>query len=45
MSDNKELTETIRDNQEYAQKDIVFYLNSMKIVFSTFRNIDEILNL
>ena len=34
LQSNKKLEDIIKKNQEYAQKDIVFYLNSIKMVFS-----------
>jgi hypothetical protein len=35
--------EVIRDNQEFGQKDIVYYLNAMKIVFATLPNVESVL--
>lgn len=36
MLDNRDLIEIIKTNQQFAQKDIVFYLNAMKIVLSSY---------
>mgnify|MGYP000929504489 CR=1 FL=1 len=35
----------IRLNQEIAQKDIVFYLNAMKLVFASFQSEEEIIDM
>jgi hypothetical protein len=35
----------IRLNQEIAQKDIVFYLNAMKLVFASFHSEEEIIDM
>jgi hypothetical protein len=45
MRDNKKLIDVIRRNQEYAQKDIVFFLNAFKLVFSGFGSGDEIMKM
>lgn len=45
MCENKLLLDLIRDNQEFSQKDIVFYLNAMKLVFASFHSAEEILDL
>jgi hypothetical protein len=38
MYQNDELVRTIAASQEVAQKDIVYYLNAMKIVFCLFKS-------
>lgn len=45
MRDNKKLIDVIRRNQEYAQKDIVFFLNAFKLVFSGYASGDEIMRM
>jgi len=39
MNENREILDIIRKNQQVAQKDIVFYLNAFKIVFSDFDSV------
>lgn len=45
MRGNRNLLKLITLNQQFAQKDIVFYLNCMKIVFSGYRSPQEIMNM
>lgn len=45
MYQNDELVRTIAASQEVAQKDIVYYLNAMKMVFCFFRSAEEIMGM
>ena len=40
LRNNKKLLDVIKKNQEYAQKDIVFSLNVMKMVFGSYESKD-----
>lgn len=43
MYQNDELVRVIFASQEVAQKDIVYYLNAIKMVFCFFRSAEEIM--
>lgn len=45
ICNNRGLVEVIKLNQEIAQKDIVFYLNCMKLVIASFHSEEEILDM
>lgn len=36
MRENRKIEEVLRSNQEFAHKDLVYYLNAMKMVFASF---------
>jgi hypothetical protein len=36
MRENRKIEDVLRNNQEFAQKDIVYYLNAMKVVLGSF---------
>ena len=42
---NRKILEAIKKVQEVAQKDLVFFLNAMKMLFSFYRSGDEIMRM
>ena len=45
IRNNPGLVSAIRSNQQFAQKDVVFFLNSMKLAVSGYRSMEEVMRM